>query len=257
MNTKRIGVCALLGIFLVLSTFAVTWAEPSHLLVTRDFGGFLWARTCNGTVCSSWTSISGQFASQPTLVWDEDVQRYYLYGVDAGGNIWRSSFSSTGVHDNFWVVTGGASPSPLAGAGGGRRNNFVSSLSADMTGVLLSSTVANIKSVGVYAPYGGFVVVTGSGTFEHYRTSSVGNSWARVFLTTTSGGTQSAWSFTDMPSGTPTGYTSFPFTTSRWFSATAGVDTTYYMTAEDDGSATSSTYILNANLTGVYYPYSY
>ena len=259
MGKKRLGICVLLGVFVVLSTFTVCLADPSHLLVTRDFGGLLWKKTCNGTVCSSWTSISGRFASQPTLVWDDDTARYYLYGVDAGGNIWRSSFSRDGTHDNVWVVTGGASPSPLAGAGGGIINTFNARYTLDMTSIPLSSTISNITDVTAYAPVGGWFDVTATGTIEHYRTSSTGNVFARVYLTTTSGGTQVAWSFTDLPDGTPTGWTSFPFGTTRWFSVAAGTSTTFYLTGEEGGSAeaTTTTGVLNACINAEFFPHAY
>ena len=259
MSTKRFGVCVLLGVFLVLSTFAMSWADPAHLLVARDFSGFLWKKTCNGTNCSSWTSISGQFASQPTLVWDEDLSRYYLYGVDAGGNIWRSSFDRLGTHDNNWVATGGASPSPLGGAGGGIVNTFNSRLTLDMTPVELSGTVANINNISAYAPVGGFFQVTATGCIQHSRSSSSGTVWSRIYLTTTSGGTQVAWSVTDLPDGTPIGPTSFPFGTTRWFSVSAGTTTTFYLTGSEGGSATATTTtnVYNACISAEFFPYSY
>jgi hypothetical protein len=76
---------------------------------------------CEGIdTCSSWTQISGRFSVQPTLTWDPSIQKYILIGI--GNNltsIWRSTFNGEGTWNNDWENITGASPSPVAVAGGG------------------------------------------------------------------------------------------------------------------------------------------
>jgi hypothetical protein len=81
MKFKHIGLIIIMSLVLIFSISALSWAassNPAQLVVVRDGSNNLWKMTCNGTTCSAWSSISGQFASQPTLTWDDDAARYYL-----------------------------------------------------------------------------------------------------------------------------------------------------------------------------------
>jgi len=93
----------------------------SSLTVVRHSDNTIWAMACEGTSsCSSWTPISGMFSVQPTLTWDPSIQKYILMGIgNDQASIWRSTFNADGTWNNDWTKITGASPSPVAVAGGG------------------------------------------------------------------------------------------------------------------------------------------
>jgi len=95
--------------------------DQSSLTVVRHSDNTLWAMTCEGTSnCSSWTQISGGFSVQPTLTWDPSIQKYILMGIgNDQASIWRGTFDPDGTWNNNWTKITGASPSPVALAGGG------------------------------------------------------------------------------------------------------------------------------------------
>ncbi len=254
---KKIVLAFFLCLSLILLGVSIGFADPSHLVVVRASNSTLWAMTCNGTSCSAWTSISGTFASQPTLIWDEDTQRYYLYGVSSANTIWRSSFNADGSYNNDWAQIGGSTPSPVAATGGGLNSNFSAYNSVDMTSyVTLDTTIANLKSASCYCPTAGFIQATGSGSVNHYNKVAGNTAYSRIYLSTTSGGDQVAWSFTDVPS-VVAGQISFPFATTRWFSCSASVDTPIYLTGQGYDYSGGSVRVYNASISLVYYPYSY
>ena len=257
MNTKKIR-STVIGVMAAFTAVAsgTASADPSQLVVVRASDGSLWKADCNGTSCGAFASFPGNFGSQPALTWDEDIQRYVLWGRASNGTIWRSTFSRTGVFFNDWVSIPGNTANPPAAAGGGIVNNFVATKSLDMTSINIDGGVTNLKSIGVDAPFAGFVNCSGTGTIQHVRPNTTGNTFARVYLTETTGGTQVAWSFTDLPAGYPAGTTSFPFGVERWFSVAAG-GTTMFMTAEDGGGNTTTTEVYNPSLSCNYQPYSY
>jgi hypothetical protein len=238
----------------MLSAYRVSWADPSSLIIVRDTTGQLYKRTCTGLTCTPFVTFPGNFGSQPTVYWDEDIQLYVVWGRASSGDIYRSTFSRTGNFNNDWVPVGGSTPSPVAAAGGGIVNTF-NAINGSMTPVTLSTTVVNLHSLGMNVPYDGFVVCHASGSVAHYRTSTGSNAYARLYLTTTSGGTAPQWNFTDVPAGTPTGYTSFPFSVQRWWSVSPGSHN-YYLTGEASGSGTTTS-VYNAGLACNYYPYAF
>jgi len=253
---KNWGTLLSLSLAFILLTASISLADVSQLLATRDAYGRPWVRACNGTVCSDWTPLSGILAEQPTVVWDEDDQKYYLYGIVSDGTIWRCSFSPGGVWANDWVNTGGSSAYPIAAASGGRYNVFnVSQTSTGAVTQLNPTTATNIVTLtNVLAPDDGSVVCQGSGVVGQTRSSSTGTSGSRIYISTTPGGTASFYVFTEFPSGTPTGDTSVPFAVTRSFNVTAG-DYNYYLTGMETGTAasTTDTNVYNAALTCQYF----
>jgi len=232
-----------------------SFADPSGLVVVRDAGGNLWKATCDGLTCSAFASFPGNFASEPSVYWDTNIQQYVVWGRASNNSIWRSTFSRTGVFNNNWVSIPGATPSPVGGAGGGVFQNFVST-NGSMTANPVTGTVENLASItSMDAPFDGFIECRGSGSITHNRASSVGSSFARIYISTTSAGTDTLWNFTDLPSGHPAGFTSFPFSVQRWRSVSAGTHN-FYLTGESGGSNPTTT-VQNTALTCVYYPYSY
>ena len=194
----------------------------------------------------------------PALVWDNDTARWYLYGVVSNGTIWRATFDADGTFNNDWTQAGGSSSSPIIAASGGRFQNFNASNGGAVptVSVELTGTVANIKSIEIYCPSNGFVVVTATGQIEHHRSSTSGEVWSRFYLTDTSGGTATAWNTTSIANGA--GDTNFPFAISKWFSCSQGSHT-YYLTGEEGGggAATATTTVYNATIVAQFFPYSY
>ncbi len=108
-----------LSLFLMLFVASSSWAQaPTQLIVVRASNNTIWKMTCANLTCSGWTQISGMFALQPTLTYDQDLEAYVLIGVSAGNTIWRSTFDIWGDHNNDWVQLSGSTPSPVSVAGG-------------------------------------------------------------------------------------------------------------------------------------------
>ncbi len=156
---KSIGLTILLSLLFVLSTFAISWAEdPTSLIVVRASNNTLWKATCDGTTCSLWSLISGQFAQQPTLTWDEKLRKYVLICVATTGTIWMSTFNADGSHNDNWQQLAGDTPSPVAVAGSDLKisdihhavkgNMSISSLSTCPTLTNLTYTTHNVDRFG-------------------------------------------------------------------------------------------------------------
>jgi hypothetical protein len=95
---------------------------PTNLTVVRHEDNTIWAMSCHGTSaadCTEWSQITGGFTVQPTLTWDPTIRKFLLVGI--GNNrtsIWRSTFEPSGTWNADWTLITGASPSPVAVAGG-------------------------------------------------------------------------------------------------------------------------------------------
>jgi hypothetical protein len=116
-----------------------------------------------------------------------------------------------------------------------------------------------VVSEYIACPWDGDVIATASGVIEHDRSSSTGTVFARVYLSSTSGGTSSVWAYTDLPPGT-TGLTSMPFSITDVFPCpTNGGQKYIYVTAEEGGSAeaTTTTRVRFPALTLQFVPYSF
>lgn len=116
---KKVSLAALLTFLLLLSIVAVGWAasNPSELVIVRASDDSLWKATCIASSCTGFTKFPGLFASQPTVVWDEVLSQYVVWGRASNSTIWRSTFSSDGIFNNDWVSIPGLTSSPLAAAG--------------------------------------------------------------------------------------------------------------------------------------------
>ena len=118
MSRRLLGLTVAL---VVLVGAATGWAQ-TNLTVVRHSDNTLWKMTCNGTSdCSAWTQFGGGFSNQPTLTWDQILNKYILIGIGNNqSNIWRSTFNEDGTWNNDWTLIGtGAtgSPSPVAASG--------------------------------------------------------------------------------------------------------------------------------------------
>jgi hypothetical protein len=133
MRKMALGIVVMVGVILV----AAAVFGQTNLTVVRHSDNTLWVMNCEGTsVCSSWTQIQGRFSVQPTLTWDPSIQKYILIGIgNDKTSIWRSTFEADGTWNDDWELIPGASPSPVAVAGGRLKGYF--------------------KNVAVVAPSGG------------------------------------------------------------------------------------------------------
>ncbi len=248
---------AVIGLSVLLLGFSIGLADdPSGLIVVRASDNSLWKATCVGTTCSAFTSISGLFSSQPTLYWDENIQRYVLWGRASDSSIWRSTFNRFGTFNNDWVSIPGFTPSPVAGAGGGVTNNFSAS-GVNSSAVTLATTATDISSYNNWSPWDGFQLCTGSGWIILARASGDSGSYvfSRIYLTQTSGGTSTTFQGVQTPPGTPVGDTAFPFSFQRWFFTSGGSLDNCYMTADKSSAGTAAIY--HAMVSIQYFPYSY
>jgi hypothetical protein len=188
MSKKYVGLSVLSCLFFILVSFAVSWAEnPTSLIVVRASNNTLWKATCDGTTCSSWSLISGQFAQQPTLTWDEKLRKYVLIGVSTVGTIWMSTFNADGSHNDNWVQLSGSTPSPVAVAGSDLKISDihdVGSNSVSVATLTVCPTFTNITSTTHKVDRFGFLRVNADGIYVP-GTAGVG---ITVCIADTSGG---------------------------------------------------------------------
>lgn len=251
------GLIRILSLCLVLLSFSISFAaDPSGLIIVRASDNSLWKATCDGLTCTDFTNFPGMFGSQPAVYWDENIQRYVLWGRATDSTIWRSTFDRLGIFNNDWVSIPGLTASPLGAAGGGVTNTFSGSGQVHASITLSGSSVTNIKSVNAYAPWDGFFLCTASGGITHYRSSTSGTTYTRLYLTTTSGGTATTVQISELSGGAAAGYTHFPYAFQRWFSASPG-HTLFYVTAEAGLFSGSSITVDDTMLSCQYFPYGF
>jgi len=258
---KKKGVIFILSLALIILSVSISLAaDPSELIVIRASDNSLWKATCSGLTCTNFTLISGQFTSQPAVIWDVNLQRYVLWGRGLDGSVWRSTFNYVGGFNNDWAIAiPGSTANPPGAAGGGLSQNTWFT-NPDWTPTELTSTLANLNYNWVWCPWDGIVFATTSGTVDHNRASATGSNFSRIYLSETSGGTATTWAFTDLPSGQPVGHSSFPFSLSKAFSCpTSGGAKYVYVTGEEGGgaAATTTTYAYGTTIFLQYVPYSY
>jgi hypothetical protein len=120
MRKRNLGLSIVLSLVFVATLALPCWAiAPStQLHIVRASDGSLWKMTCIGLTCSGFTSFPGNFASQPSVTWDESIKRYVLIGIAVGGSIWRSTFDAYGTFQDDWVTIPGNASSPVGSASG-------------------------------------------------------------------------------------------------------------------------------------------
>lgn len=108
-------------VFLIfLSAFAIvsTVSAQSNLVIVRASDDSLWKATCDGDSCSAFTSFPGMFRQQPSVTWDEKLEKWVVVGVASDSTIWKATFDKAGAFNNDWVRIPGSTPSPTGLAGG-------------------------------------------------------------------------------------------------------------------------------------------
>jgi hypothetical protein len=179
---KRCSI-TILGLLFVVISFAMSYAQPSQLVIVRAADDSLWKATCTGTTCSDFTSFPGRFGSQPTVTWDESIQRYVVWGRASDNSIWRATFNSEGNFMNDWVRIPGLTPSPIAAAGSDVRQAGVESIDKKTVDIATLSTDCNnrttIASLTLTLPTRSMAVITmANGIFAPTTT----NKWVNVCI---------------------------------------------------------------------------
>lgn len=242
---KKVGLVILFVFFLVSSAVA----DVTSLYVVRGGSNNLYKMTCVGTSCSGWSQINGQFAQQPTLFWNEDIQKYVLIGVSVSNVIWRSTFNRDGSFNNDWTKLSGSSPSPVAAAGGGVMNNFRGWNGSNAQVYFDSYETETIKSFTVYAPADGYFLVRSTGELK----DAPGARNCVQLSTSTSFSYSSDNSCSQNPSAAVSMMDMFAI--EHWFSVSAGNHTYYALVNNQSGH--DNNYAWNTTLSATYFPYSY
>jgi hypothetical protein len=255
MRKTNLGLSIVLSLVFVAMVSLPCWAS-TQLHIVRASDGSLWKMTCAGLTCSAFTSFPGNFASQPSVIWDEDIKRYVLIGVAAGGSIWRSTFDVSGNFQNDWVTIPGNASSPVGSAGGDifESHVWISSTSASTT---IGTTCTNFSggSVTVNAPSSGAFVVEADTIINLSHTNGTDDS-ASIYIgenatDCSSPYDNSAWVF--IPSTYPTGFNLNSVHLSRTFIVSAGTKT-FYLNGLMAVGQNATDEFRYANMKAVFYP---
>jgi hypothetical protein len=99
MHMKKIVV----GLMVAVSLFFVSDCFAEGLVVVIGGGDTIWARTCQTCV---WTQVPG-YLKTAAVVWDAGLEKFVLFGTNAGGQIWSCTFDRGGNFQNDWVAVSG------------------------------------------------------------------------------------------------------------------------------------------------------
>ena len=259
MSKKSVHLISLLAVVLVLSSIAVSWAKTQCLVARRtNPANTLWVSKCEDGSCDPFTQISGFFTSQPTVVWDHDTQRYYLYGTGLKGAIFRRTLNMLCQPVSGWekMTPDGFSASPIGAAAGDLYRTFNSD-NLENAVITLTGVRKDIMDLEVVVPDDGFVLCRASGTIRHHTENSTTQVLSKLYLTKTSGGDASMSTYSEIQG--LRGVIAFPFTIERWFIESGRIDRTYYLTGEEAGSGINAarTYVEGVNMTCQFHPYSF
>ena len=254
-SISNLHLLSLVVFCLIILVTSVSYADNvSTLVVIRAADDSLWKSTCLGGTCSSFTLFPGRFGSQPTVTWDEAINKYVLIGTASNTQVYRSTFSPDGTFDNNWTYIGASSASPPGVGSSTLLENNSTSISGSVT--LTSNTkstpfdinhltFSNSPSTNGYYQ----CLVTGMITVDRVNTS--GTNVAYVGISSVSNALDagtSNWTAIDIPDTTPVGLTSFPICVSKWYYG-SNSPLTFYTVAKWEGtSGGDPIYLRNANL---------
>jgi hypothetical protein len=255
MRKKYLGLSIVMSLIFV-ATLALPCQASTQLHIVRASDGSLWKMTCVGLTCSGFTSFPGNFASQPSAIWDEDIKRYVLIGVAAGGSIWRSTFDVDGNFQNDWVTIPGNASSPVGLAGGDifESHVWISSTEASTT-IGSSCTNDSGGSVTVNAPSSGAFVVEADVLVYLAHTNGLEDR-ANLYIgentaDCTSPTANNVW--ISVPPGSPSSATYHNVHLMRTFLVSAGTKT-FYLNGEMVAGQDASDAFAHANMKAVFYP---
>jgi hypothetical protein len=93
----------MIGLMVAVSLFFVSDCFAEGLVVVIGGGDTIWTRTCQ--TCA-WTQVPGNLKTA-AVVWDAGLERFVLYGTNAGGQIYSCTFDRGGNFQNDWVLVPG------------------------------------------------------------------------------------------------------------------------------------------------------
>jgi hypothetical protein len=256
MRKRYLGLSIVLSLVFVATLALPCWAL-TQLHIGRASDGSLWKMTCTGLTCSGFTSFPGNFASQPSVIWDEDIKRYVLIGVAGNGSIWRSTFDVAGNFQNDWVTIPGALASPLGSASGDIFESHVwYSTTVGISTIGTTCTNYSSGSVTVTAPSSGVVVVEADVSVQIHHTSGTLDI-ALIYLGENA--TDCTLNYAnnavvDITADDPTALSNHSVHLTRSFIVSAGAKT-FYLNGLMNYGQDANDYFYGANLKAVYYPY--
>jgi hypothetical protein len=188
MNNKKRGLFmrkACMGficLFFMLSMTTLCFAQSS-LMVVRASDDSLWKATCDGDVCGSFTSFPGRFRQQPTITWDESLQKWVIVGVASDNTIWRATFDKLGDFNNDWQNIPGSTASPVGLSGNSSGSLIAYDAGNQKLGNYLGDSYVYIPSLNrqvVIKPADG--EIDGCGQLLYESTNCTGTAYAYPYL---------------------------------------------------------------------------
>ena len=258
MRKRNLGLSIVMSLVFVATLALPCWAiaPATQLHVGRASDGSLWKMTCIGLSCSGFTSFPGNFASQPSITWDESIKRYVLVGVASGGSIWRSTFDAYGTFQDDWVNLPGVVASPLGSAGGDIFESQVwYSSTTNTTYIGTGCTNYSGGSVTIDAPSSGVIVVEADVMVSIDHTNGTQDS-AIITIgenTTDCSGSAANVAAAYIQANYPTGSSYHSVHLSKTFTVSAGTKT-FYLNGYMEQGQNSSDQFWYANMKAVFYP---
>ncbi|MCK7574501.1 MAG: hypothetical protein MZV65_00240 [Chromatiales bacterium] len=160
---KRFPYCLHHSTVRVVAFSAVALAT-TQLHVIRKADNSLCVWLCTGTACGVCNAITGGFSTQPTVTWDESLQKFVLMGVGNNGiSVWRRLFNADGTAAGDWAkVMDNVTPGPISPVGSGAvvlKPFVVTALNDAVQPFTGGGVCQNFETVTVTAPAAGTVVV--------------------------------------------------------------------------------------------------
>jgi hypothetical protein len=256
MRKRNLGLSIVLSLVFVATLALPCWAI-TQLHIVRASDGSLWKMTCTGLTCSGFTSFPGNFASQPSITWDESINRYVLIGVASGGSIWRSTFDVDGSFQDDWVTIPGNAASPVGSASGDFFESHVwYSSTVNTTTIGTSCTNYNGGSVTIDAPSSGIVMVEADVVVQIEKTNATEQEAIIVIGETAADCSSPSANLADVeiPSSYPNATSFHSVHVTRSFPVSAGTKT-FYLNGLMLAGQNSNDDFWYANMKAVYYPY--
>ena len=259
MRKRNLALRIVLSLVFVATLALPCWAGGSttQLHIGRASDGSLWKMTCAGLTCSGFSSFPGNFASQPSVIWDEAIKRFVLIGVASNGSIWRSTFDANANFQNDWVNMPGAVASPLGSASGDLYESQVWSSSTNVT-TLIGTDCTNYSggSVTVDAPSIGVVVVEAD-VWVHISKTDAAIQQAYIMIGETITDCTSPYdnrAVIYVPGEYPNSISNHSIHVTRSFNVSAGTKTFYLNGFMVNGQSINDAFYY-ANMKAVYHPY--
>jgi hypothetical protein len=254
-SISNMHILSLIVFCLIVLVTSVSFAyDVTTLIVVRAADDSLWKSTCMGNTCSSFSLFPGRFGSQPTVTWDESINKFVLVGTASNSQVWRSTFSPNGNFDNNWTYISASSASPPGLASSASHDSNSTAIVSNVT--LTDHTKAvpfNINSLSFSSPSpNGFYQCIVTGMISVDRVNTTGTNVAYLGVSSTSNALDagtSNWTAIDIPDTTPVGMTSFPICVSKYYSSSASPLNIYAVAKWEGTSGGDPIYLRNVNMS--------